>query len=118
MITVKQWIITPKFKLHYEAKLPGKREVCGRCNGDGKICNPNIGPLTEGDMDLMDVGEFYLNLKQGVYDVRCPECSGNKVVDVLDWDALSPKMQKAVERAVDEQRRDDAEAAAERRWGA
>lgn len=115
MITVKQWIMTPKFKLHYEATLPGKRAVCHQCNGDGMMENPAIGVLTEHDLEDADFREALL---EGRYDIRCECCQGNKVIDVLDWDALTPKMQKAVETAEAQQRADDADAAGERRMGA
>lgn len=116
MITVKQWIITP-LKYSFEAELPGKREVCPCCKGEGTTVNPSIDHDGLSEEDCQDK-EFMDSYMAGNYDIRCQECDGRRVVDVLDWESLTPKMQQAVQRALDEQARDDAEAAAERRWGA
>lgn len=114
--TIKTWIITPRFKYHFEATLPAKRIVCPRCNGTGVHDHESFSDgLTGSEIDSMepDVWNSYI---MGDYDVTCEECHGSNVVDVLDWDKLSPKMQEAVQRAVDQQARDDAEAAYELRW--
>jgi hypothetical protein len=115
MIKVKQYIITPVFKLWYEATLPGKRVVCHQCNGEGTMVNPNIGVLTAHDMEDEDFRESYMS---GVYDVACGCCDGKRVIDVLDYDALSPKMQLAVDKAEKEIAADEAEAYYEQKWGA
>lgn len=119
MITIKQWIITPRFKYSVEVELPAKRAVCPCCNGEGTTVNPSIDGegITGQEMDEMgaDFRESYL---AGDYDVACPRCNGNKVLDILDYERLSPKLQKAVDDAIEQEARDEAEAAAERRWGA
>jgi DnaJ-class molecular chaperone len=117
MIKVKQWIITPNLKLMFEATLPGKMIVCPCCNGQGTIVNPAIDYDGLSDEDCQDK-EFMDNYMSGTYDITCTECQGRNVVAVLDWERLSPKMQKAVERAEAQIRADEAEAAGERRMGA
>lgn len=119
MIKVKQWIITPRFKYCIEVDLPAIKAVCPCCGGEGTTVNPSIdgNGLTGEDMEELgpDFRESYL---AGDYDVRCPECNGNRVLDILDWERLSPKLQEAVQEYIDEERASEAERAADRRWGA
>jgi len=117
MATIKQYIITPIFKLYFEATLPAKRIVCFRCNGEGTHVNPSIDGdgLTSEDMSDLDFMRSYI---RGNYDVTCEECKGNKVLDVLDYDRLSPKLQAAVDRGEEEKAMVEMESASERRMGA
>lgn len=70
-----------------QIELPGKYEVCGRCQGKGSHMNPAIdghgitaeewwGP----DWDD-ESREMYMN---GGYDVTCHRCDGHRVVLVVD----------------------------------
>jgi hypothetical protein len=101
----------------FTVPLPHVREVCPRCEGEGKHVNPNIDGhgLMASDFDDPDFERSYFT---GAYDVRCEQCEGEKVVWTLDWDSLSAKMQERVSLALDSNHRDDVEAAAERRIGA
>lgn len=104
-------------------ELPGRREVCGTCNGEGRHVDPAIdghGISAEewaNDWDE-DEREAYRN---GAYDVTCEECGGEKIVTILDEDRAEiecPELLKAYLEYQEDCRRDAAERAAERRMGA
>lgn len=63
------------------AQAPKPYEVCPRCEGEGQHTNPAIdgNGLTSSDIDELgpDFMEDYLS---GVYDVRCEECNGERVI--------------------------------------
>ena len=103
-----------------EIKLPTHKEVCGRCKGTGKHVNPAVdgNGITESDrMDWAD-DDFMEDYMNGVYDVRCEECDGNNVVDVVDVERLSPELRKQYEDAIEEEYDYRSMQAAERRMGA
>lgn len=62
-----------------QVDLPAKYEVCDRCSGTGKHDHPAFSNgFTREDMDEdPDFAEDYF---KGVYDVRCEECHGQRVV--------------------------------------
>lgn len=67
-----------------EVTLPGKYEVCPRCEGRGSIVNPSVdgnGISPEQFAEDPDFEEAYF---AGVYDIKCPECHGQRVVAVPD----------------------------------
>lgn len=70
--------------------LPGKNEVCGECQGDGRHTNRNIdgNGITQSEWNEWDYEdrETYMS---GGYDVTCTECHGNKISFQLDYDACS-----------------------------
>lgn len=106
-----------RFQIH-EVLLPAKREVCRRCNGEGKHVNPNIDGHGIDPQEFRDDPEFEENYFSGLYDVTCQRCNGLRVVDVVDRERLTPKMLSrltAYERAEDDAR---AEALYESRVGA
>lgn len=58
-----------------------KFAVCPRCEGTGTIVNPSIDGNGLSAEDFEEQGEdFREDYFAGVYDVRCPECGGNRVV--------------------------------------
>jgi RecJ-like exonuclease len=64
--------------------LPHRWEICSRCRGEGKHCNPAIdgNGLTREDFDEdPDFAEMYFS---GAYDVPCHECGGRGSVKVPD----------------------------------
>lgn len=64
----------------YDVKIPAHNEVCDRCNGTGKHCNPSIdgnGLTAEDFAEDPDFKEDYLS---GMYDVPCYDCGGKNVV--------------------------------------
>jgi hypothetical protein len=102
---------------------PGTFEVCGRCSGHGKHCNPNIdghgismeewnGPSWDDESR-----EAYMS---GAYDVTCHDCKGKRVIEVIDWEAFERDQPEAA-KAHAESERDLADMyaieAAERRMG-
>lgn len=80
-----------------EIKLPSHKEVCHRCQGEGKHVNPSVdgNGLDPNDPDLDE--DFWEGYMGGAYDVRCEDCNGNNVIDVVDEDALSPEVKEAFE---------------------
>lgn len=67
-----------------ECLLPGKYEVCWRCEGEGKHTKPSIdgnGLTAEDFYEDPDFSEAYFS---GRYDVICSECQGNRVIPVAD----------------------------------
>lgn len=67
-----------------EHELPAEYTVCPCCRGNGSIVNPNVdgNGLTQEDFD-QNPG-FFEDYMGGVYDVSCPECRGERVVQVID----------------------------------
>jgi len=78
-------------------QLPWRFEVCGLCRGNGKHVNPAVdaGGLTREDFDAdPDFAEDYFS---GTYDVTCARCSGKRVEQVIDHDALTKDQATALE---------------------
>ena len=101
--------------------LPGKFEVCDRCEGRGKHVNPAIDEhgLSRDDFDQdPDFEEAYFS---GRYDVRCYDCNGLRVMPVVDEQKLT-KREKVLYDSHCDRLADDAsyawEASQERRMGA
>jgi hypothetical protein len=111
-------IVEGKYK--HEIDLPAKRIVCDRCKGTGRHVNPNIdgNGLSANDIDELGGAEFMSEYMRGAYDVTCYECKGERVLDVVDVDALSEKMRKRYFKALDTKARDDADDYYERLWRA
>lgn len=69
----------------WEAEHPQqpKFEVCDRCRGHGTHTNPAIdgNGITASEMAELgpDFREDYMN---GVYDIRCTRCNGQRVINV------------------------------------
>lgn len=101
-----------------EVKMPMRKEVCDRCHGEGAHVNPAIDGhgITSDEMEELgdDFREDYLS---GRYDVRCEECDGLRVVDVLDRERCTPEQLKAWDEAEQAEYDYRAERAAELRAG-
>jgi hypothetical protein len=97
-------------------ELPAKNEVCDRCEGYGTHLNPNIGnhAYTREEFDEAfdddESREQYFK-RGGIYDVSCEVCHGNRVVQQVDEDRLTPE-----QRVVFDEYRDHQEQCA--RWDA
>jgi hypothetical protein len=111
-----------------ELTLPAKNEVCDRCEGHGTHLNPSIGEHAytpeefEDSFDEEGREEYFKH--GGIYDVACEVCKGNKVVPVVNEDALNDEekkeyaeFQKVQEKRWEEEADMRAEEAAERRMG-
>lgn len=115
--------------------------VCPRCEGKGSIVNPNVDGhgITASEMDELGP-DFFEDYMGGVYDIRCPECEGNRVVPACDedgcnrpivsgkywedeeshvpYDHCEEHLNEAERIALQDEREYQAEMAAERRMGA
>lgn len=107
----------------YETKIPAKYEVCSRCEGHGTHLTPSIGEhaysqeeFEESFCDEEDREQYFR--RGGIYDVRCEECSGKRVVLVPDWDHCPSDLRAEYEAHLDEEADYEAMCAAERRMGA
>ena len=72
-----------------DIQVPGRHEVCPRCRGNGTITNPSIGAITgeEWERDWSEQErEWYM---EGVYNVPCPTCDGQRVIVVPDEEHLT-----------------------------
>lgn len=74
-----------------DVALPACHEVCPRCQGDGHHSNPSIDgngiSMEEFERDWeMEEREAYF---RGDYDVVCERCKGQRVILVVDEDAIT-----------------------------
>lgn len=102
-----------------DVRLPIKREVCPRCDGDGRHVNPAIdgNGITGEEWGRWDDDsrETYLT---GGYDITCEECHGRNVIDVVDEDRCDPELLVEWIDFVNEEYSYRAMAAMEQRMGA
>lgn len=103
-----------------------KFEVCGRCEGHGSHLNPNIGEhaytseefaedFPDEDYDGYNPREEYFK-RGGIYDVKCSECHGNRVVPVLNEEAFDTTAKKKLLERIHAKWKADAEYESERRY--
>lgn len=110
---VRSWFEYIRDEEEREPRINFERIVCPRCRGHGAV--DNLGDVTEWLREDPDAFDDYMS---GMYDVRCDECHGNKVVDEMieagsdpdDWVSLMSWLRDACSHR--------AEVAAERRMGA
>ena len=91
-----------------EITMPCSFQVCNRCEGTGKIVNPEIEPhgITREDFDAdPDFEEGYFS---GRYDITCPSCKGDRVLPAIDLDKATAE-QKAHYKLYQKYRREEAE---------
>lgn len=88
-----------------EVNLPTRYEVCSRCNGEGHHTNPSIdgNGITASEWAEWD-DEDKENYMSGVYNVACYECSGKRVVKVVDESRLDNKLKAAYKKYVEDER--------------
>lgn len=72
-------------------ELPMKFEVCSRCAGKGTHVNPSVDGhgITQSEREnewSHDEWEGYLS---GAYDVTCDDCRGQRVMPVVDEEAVT-----------------------------
>ena len=97
--------------------LPTKRAICSRCNGDGVHTNPAIDGNGISAETFHEDPEFREDYFNGVYDIQCEECHGEKIVDIVDVDAMSYDTWKAWETDQRERMQDEMMRRAELRAG-
>jgi RecJ-like exonuclease len=93
------------------------RIVCPCCDGTGRHVNPAIDGHGLSSDELDEDPDFREAYFSGAYDVVCEECHGRNVVEVIDWDALTPEHAQMIEDAAEEARASDLERLAEQRMG-
>ncbi len=79
-----------------EVEFPAKYQVCGVCDGKGKVVNPAIDSngLTQEDFD--EDPDFRENYFSGMYDIECPHCHGKRVVPSINRLALNENQKRAL----------------------
>ncbi|HVC17681.1 MAG TPA: hypothetical protein VNE18_10310 [Rhodanobacter sp.] len=99
--------------------VPAKFVVCQRCEGRGTHANPSIDGdgLTPEDFDEQGP-DFYADYMSGVYDVRCDECVGKRVVLLVDFARMSAVERRAWDYSQAEEAAYRAIVDGERRMGA
>lgn len=100
-----------------EVYLPSKYEVCPNCDGKGTHVNRAIdgNGLSE---ELASDPDFMEGYMSGVYDVRCEQCKGEKVVSVLDESKCTPHELEQYDKHMQAEYEIRACEEAERRMGA
>jgi hypothetical protein len=99
-----------------ELTLPSRRVVCPRCDGEGKHVNPAVDGDGISAEEFEADPDFEENYMNGVYDVKCEKCKGNKVIDEVDFEKCSPEQQRALKEHYALEREAEMEAYHERRW--
>jgi len=86
----------------FRIEVPTAFEVCGTCDGSGKVVNPNIDASGLTREDFADDPDFAEDYFSGAFDIGCPACGGLRVQAV-------PKFPKWLEDMIKEHDRDEAE---------
>lgn len=101
-----------------EFKIPAKFAVCPTCDGKGTRVNPAVdgNGLTSEDFD--ELGEdFRENYFGGLYDIKCSECNGIRVVKVVNRHMAEKEELAAYDKYLDEEYMIAQEETMERRYG-
>ena len=79
-----------------ELEVPITFNVCSICEGRGKYVNPNIDSngLTYSDFEDYEFRENYF---AGMYDIKCNECKGKRVVPEIDYNMLDKKIKQVID---------------------
>jgi len=86
-----------------ERQLPAKYEVCPRCEGVGAHTNPAIDGNGITADEMAELGdEFFNDYMSGVYDIKCEQCDGLRVVLVPDEIRADAKLLKEYESIQDD----------------
>jgi hypothetical protein len=97
-------------------QVPGKWEICGRCDGYGTHVNPNVdgNGITQDEMEELGP-EFKEDYMSGVYDVQCEECHGTGKTFEIDLTRIPEKHKDDVHAYLDAEYEFRAEKAQEER---
>lgn len=104
----------------YEADVPTCFEVCPTCDGEGKHVNPSIDAHGISAEEFDEDPDFLEAYTSGAYDVPCYQCSGLRVVKVVDFDRLDkidPALAAKVRQHFDDEAQARHEDAQARRMG-
>jgi hypothetical protein len=120
MNTTKKVTVTDDEGGETEHELPAKFEVCSRCEGHSTHLNPSIGQHAysqeEFEEAFSDPEEREVYFKRGgMYDVTCEECRGQRVVAVVDEEAVkrTPDLKAVYDQWVEQE---EHSAAFDREW--
>jgi len=101
-----------------DLELPARYVVCDVCDGKGTHVNPSIDSHGLSAEDFAEDPDFAEDYFAGRYDVPCHECSGQRVMPVMDEARTDAATQQRVNEWLDDIYAYAAECAAERRMGA
>tara|TARA_R110000868_G_scaffold176248_1_gene413714 strand:+ start:127 stop:474 length:348 start_codon:yes stop_codon:yes gene_type:complete len=110
------YIYDPATDEETEVVLPTKCAVCDVCNGKGSVGHPAYDgmPISIFNDDPEHADDYF----SGRLDVTCPECSGKRVVDVVDTERMSAEHVELWYQQLEAERDSYLERQAERRMGA
>ena len=93
-----------------------KFEICETCQGRGTYVNPSIdsGGITASEWEEWDEDDRE-DYWSGRYDITCSQCSGQKVIQVLEYDTKNPLYNWCCER-LNEYYESQYESAREHAW--
>jgi len=100
-----------------EIEIPGRFEVCNRCDGKGTHVNPSIDGHGLSREDFDEDPQFEEDYFAGVYDIKCLECKGLRVVLVINEHLATEEQKEAYQAELDADYDDRREREAELRWG-
>jgi hypothetical protein len=76
----------------FTLEFPARRVICSRCDGKGTHVNPNIDGNGITGEEMSELGpDFFEDYMGGVFDVRCEECRGEKIVLEVDEARLTKR---------------------------
>lgn len=100
-----------------EIELPTVWEICWDCRGEGKS-SAYLGAFTQEDIERDWEPDEWEDYMAGAYDRVCEHCGGSGKVKEVDYEALSPEMQKRWDQHCKEEAEFEAISRAERAMGA
>lgn len=106
----------PDDESQYWIDVPGKWEICERCDGNGTHTNPSIdgNGITAEEWDEWDDDDRE-GYRTGRYDVACENKCDDGKVRVVDRDRCPPELLKLVDEWAEDEAEEARERAAERR---
>ena len=111
----------PSLDCYEEAQtliVPAHFEVCSRCQGKGTHVNPNVDGHGLSREDFDQDPDFERDYFGGVFDVKCAECKGERVVLEPNWDQMTERQKELANAHYQDEANHHADVAAERRVGA
>lgn len=95
--------------------VPSKYEVCWSCEGKGSMVNPAIDGNGISPEEFHDDPGFAEEYFSGVYDIVCPKCKGQRVIEEVDVENLPDHLRNRVEKHLQDEADYQAELAFEQR---
>ena len=124
MNEIKETLNYVKFKGQEAVMIqaPIHNALCPMCEGDGTVVNPSIDFNGLSNEDFYDDPEFEEDYHSGRYDIQCPNCKGNKIIQTINYDQVNKKsylyiILNAIQAAEEERYQRAKERADELKWG-